>query len=225
MARKKILFVIVEGPSDQQALSALISRIFSDASVYVHIVHGDITSQLGVTPANVLKRLGDVINHYLRSNHFHKSDLLRIVHITDTDGAFIPDEAVVCDSRAAHALYSEDCIRTRDEDSIRKRNARKSANLRKLYGISELAGAPYSIFYMSCNLDHVLYDKQNSSDREKEDDSYRFAIRYRNDLPSFISFMEDSPFAVTVSYPDSWDYIEQDLNSLQRHSNLCLLFE
>ena len=44
MARKKIVFVIVEGPSDDTALGVLFTKIFDDNHVHVEITHGDITS-------------------------------------------------------------------------------------------------------------------------------------------------------------------------------------
>ena len=78
---------------------------------------------------------------------------------------------------------------------------------------------------MSCNLDHVLYNKQNSSDEEKEDDSYIFAKKYRNKIPEFISFITESGFSVMNGYAESWDYIKQDLHSLERHTNFGLCFK
>ena len=45
MAKRKIVFVIVEGPSDDEALGILFSKIYDKNSVYVHIMHGDITTQ------------------------------------------------------------------------------------------------------------------------------------------------------------------------------------
>lgn len=47
MAKRKIVFVIVEGPSDDEALGVLFSKIYDKDSVYVHIMHGDITTQAG----------------------------------------------------------------------------------------------------------------------------------------------------------------------------------
>ena len=44
MARKKIIYVIVEGPSDDEALGVIFQRLFSDQKIYVEITHGDITS-------------------------------------------------------------------------------------------------------------------------------------------------------------------------------------
>ena len=41
MTRKKIVFVIVEGPSDDEALGAIFSRAFDKNAVYVEVMHGD----------------------------------------------------------------------------------------------------------------------------------------------------------------------------------------
>ena len=39
MPRKKILFVIVEGPSDDAALGVLLSRFFDSNVVHIHVMH------------------------------------------------------------------------------------------------------------------------------------------------------------------------------------------
>jgi hypothetical protein len=77
---------------------------------------------------------------------------------------------------------------------------------------------------MSCNLDHVLYNKRNSTDEEKENDSYQFAIKYKNDTEGFINYLCNSEFAVCGDYKETWKFIEHDLNSLERHTNfgLCI---
>ena len=46
MARKKIIYVIVEGPSDDEALGVILNRLYDKNAVYVEITHGDITSAL-----------------------------------------------------------------------------------------------------------------------------------------------------------------------------------
>lgn len=53
MTRKKIIFVIVEGLSDQMALGAVMSKIFDINSVYMHIMHCDITTKRGVNVGNI----------------------------------------------------------------------------------------------------------------------------------------------------------------------------
>ena len=46
MPRKKIVLIIVEGPSDQEALGAVLSNLYPSDQIYLHIVHGDITTCL-----------------------------------------------------------------------------------------------------------------------------------------------------------------------------------
>ncbi len=90
---------------------------------------------------------------------------------------------------------------------------------------SESWGIPYQVYYMSCNLDHVLYNKQNSSNEEKEHDAIQFVKKYRNDLDGFIAYISKSCFSVQSNYIDSWNYIKQNLHSLERHTNLGLCFD
>lgn len=77
---------------------------------------------------------------------------------------------------------------------------------------------------MSCNLDHVLYGKLNSTDEEKERDAYAFARKYKDDIDGFLSFISDSDFSRTDGYRESWEFIRQDFHSLERFTNLGLCF-
>ena len=77
---------------------------------------------------------------------------------------------------------------------------------------------------MSCNLDHVLYNKLNSTDIEKENDAFKFTQKYKDDLDGFLSFICDSNFSVCNDYKESWEFIRKDLNSLNRYSNLGICF-
>lgn len=108
---------------------------------------------------------------------------------------------------------------------IEKRNEQKSSVLDKLIGCKNIwATIPYRVFYMSCNLDHVLYDKQNSTDEEKEANAHAFAKKYKNKLADFRSFITESSFSVCTDYQESWDFIKQGENSLNRYTNLGLSF-
>ena len=64
MPRKKIIFVIVEGPSDEDALGVLFNRIYDQNSVHVHIMHYDITTELDVSPDNIVSKLGNLIKSF-----------------------------------------------------------------------------------------------------------------------------------------------------------------
>lgn len=225
MSRKKIVFVIVEGPSDEEALGAFFGRFFDKNSVFVQIMRTDITTSRGNTENNIVSKVGEVVRRYAASNHFSRSDFQEIIHITDTDGAFIPDDCIIEDADARDPIYSNQFIRTRSRKGIVLRNEQKRENLGVLSRCYKVWGLPYRVYYMSVNLDHVLYNKLNSTDREKEKDSHAFVKRYRNDLPAFIDYISASDFSVTSGYRESWDYIREGRRSLERHSNLGLCFK
>lgn len=83
--------------------------------------------------------------------------------------------------------------------------------------------APYRIYFNSCNLEHVLYcELKDFTDEEKQILSDDFADRFDGKVDEFIS---DPIVAVPGTYQKTWDYIEKDKNSLNRHSNMHLIFE
>lgn len=225
MAKRKIVFVIVEGPSDDEALGVLLSKIYDKDSVYVHIMHGDITTQAGVNSSNIVSKLGNCVRQYAAQNHYKQADFKEIIHIVDMDGAYAPDSAVVEDAEAVKPVYSVTEIRTANPDGIISRNVRKRENIDRLKSIGQIWKLSYGIYYMSCNLDHALYGKLNSTDEEKEEDAYQFAKKYRNDIPDFLKYIKESDFAVGPDYKESWEYITENLHSLERHTNLGLCFD
>lgn len=225
MAKKKVVFVIVEGPSDEEALGVLLSKIYDKNSVFVYIMHGDITTRAGVNPANIVSKIGNDVKRYAKQNHYKQSDFREIIHIVDTDGAYVSNAAIVEDRDAIKPVYSTTEIHTSNPAGIVNRNEIKRENLDRLRSTYQIWKLPYRVYYMSCNLDHVLYGKLNSSDEEKENDSFRFAKKYRNDIPGFLEYITESDFAVGTDYKKSWNYIAEELHSLERHTNLGLCFQ
>lgn len=115
MAKRKIVFVIVEGPSDEDALGVLFSKIYGEDSVYVHIVHGDITTQKGVTSSNIVSKIGNYVKQYANQKHYKAANFQEIIHIIDMDGAYAPDSVIVKDTEATKAVYDVTEIRTDEE--------------------------------------------------------------------------------------------------------------
>lgn len=224
MGRKKIVLVIVEGPSDDVALGSLLEQIYDESKVHVHIAHCDLTTEKGASYSTILKQLGQVVTSIRSIYHFKQSDFQEIVQIVDMDGAYIPNEAVIEDIKADKPLYSLCDIRTKKPARIIQRNEIKKSCLDKISTTAKLSGIPYQVYYMSSNLDHVLYNKQNSTDDEKEKDAYSFAENYKRDLDGFIRFIMNSSFSVTGSYIESWEYIKKGKHSLERHTNfgICI---
>lgn len=141
------------------------------------------------------------------------------------DGAFIPDDAIIEDAFATKPIYSEKKKSTQKKMNIENRNKYKRENLNKLSETPSVWNIPYQIYYMSCNLDHILYGKFNSTNEEKENDAFAFAQKYKDDIPGFVKFITESPFSVADNYVKSWRYIREELHSLERHTNLGLCFK
>lgn len=222
LARKKVIFIIVEGPSDETALGAIFRRIYDPNTAYVHTIHGDITTQNNINPNNIVAKIGNEIRKYAKEHYLSSKDFSQIIHIVDTDGVYIPDSCIIKDLNAQQAIYSENCITTNNIDNIIVRNSQKRQNLNKLVATNDIWNIPYKVYYMSCNLDHALYGALNLTDEEKESQAYDFALRYRDNIPKFRNFITNSNFSVMRPYRESWDFIKEDSESLKRHTNLGL---
>lgn len=225
MARKKIVLVIVEGPSDDVALGMALSQVYDKDFIYVYIMHGDITTRRGVNSQNIVAKIGSDVTAYAKSQHYKASDFKQIIHIVDTDGAYIPDDKIMEKENCLDIQYESDGIYTNNKAGIETRNQQKRDNLYRLRSCGTIWSIPYRVYYMSCNLDHVLYDKQNSTNRDKENDAYAFAKKFKGKAEEFEEFICKSPFSVIGDYKESWDYIEKDSNSVNRHTNLSICIE
>lgn len=222
LARKKVVLVIVEGASDDAALGVVLNQVFDKDSVYIHIMHGDITTRKGVNSQNIISKIGEEVKGYAKSQHYKAGDFKQIIHIVDTDAAYIPDSNIIGDIELEEVIYEDDGIHTANVEAIRNRNKIKRDNLYRLRTQGTVWGVPYRVYYMSCNLDHVLHDKRNSTDDEKENDAYAFAKKYKGDRDGFVKFISESSFSVVGDFKDSWKFIEKDMNSIERYTNLCI---
>ena len=221
---KKIVFVIVEGSSDDEALGAILTKIFNANEVYVEILHCDITTEKDVNPGNIIRKIVEPIKEYAVSRHYKQSYFARVIHLVDTDGAFVSDEHIKKDETAKKFIYTTEAIFAKNPQNAIDRNKQKRENLLKMSRTMSVWNIPYSVFYMSCNLEHVLFNQLNCTDQEKEQFSYRFAKKYKEDIPGFLSFVSESEFSVCNDYESSWEFIAEGSNSLNRFTNLGLCF-
>jgi len=104
MPRKLLLF-LVEGITEEISFGMIFSEIFNDQEIEFQIVHGDITTDDDVTSANIIKKISSKIDKFLAREHYNKSDILKIIHLVDTDGAYIPDENIKKSEREKYLLF------------------------------------------------------------------------------------------------------------------------
>lgn len=149
---KKVIFVIVEGPTDKDALSSVLKQIFSSAEVHFHVIYGDITTEDAITANNAKSYVAKRIAAEMKKYAYKESDILQIVHLIDTDGAFIPDNLVKARTEKG-IQYFEDHIETGEVKYIQGRNQKKSSVVASLCSTGKMKSKiPYSIYYFSRNM-------------------------------------------------------------------------
>lgn len=224
MSEKKVVVFIVEGPSDEAALGTIMKEYFSSNEVQFIVVHGDITLKDYVSSADILKKINEQIEGVKIRYRYNQDDFIKIIHIVDMDGVYISDTDIV-ETDVEKIQYYEDHINAKYANIIAERNKRKGDILYKLRKTGKINGIPYRIYFNSCNLEHVLYGElKEYSDEEKQILSDDFADRYDGKVGEFIEFIFSSNIAVQGTYQKTWNYIEKELNSLKRHTNMHLIF-
>ena len=73
---------------------------------------------------------------------------------------------------------------------------------------------------------NYIYQRMSQiSDEEKEEMADEFAEKYEGKVEDFISLISEADVAVTGTYKDTWKFIEKEKHSLERHSNMHLIFK
>lgn len=78
--------------------------MFDAELVHIHIMHGDITTRVGVTPQNIVAKVGNEVRAYAKSNHYTAKDFKQIIHIVDTDAVYISEGKIVEDKQCEKPL-------------------------------------------------------------------------------------------------------------------------
>jgi len=139
--------------------------------------------------------------------------------LIDTDGAFIADDSIVY-ADVGHIQYYPDRIESKNVNAIKIRNHIKVSALNKLSSKSKIASMNYSVYYFSSNLEHVFHNIQKDlSKEEKMVLAEKFSDQYADNSDGFLMFMNSIDFAVAGDYRESWSFIKNNCNSLNRYCN------
>lgn len=220
MNESKVIIFIVEGVSDEKSIAGYMSRLLKDKQVKFQIVETDITTANDSNKNNIISQIILEIDKLKSIHKFYYTDILKVIHIVDMDGAYANDDAVKFNSNI-RILYLPDKILTYQVENIQQRNHKKAEILDVLQTTSSISDycIPYETYYFSCNLEHVLHDNQNASDSDKVVLSDSFAERFYGKIDEFVDYICNSAFSVKSTYTDSWNFIKQENNSLQRYTN------
>ena len=222
---KKIILFLVEGASDLTSLE-FIDNINTNETIKFQITSGDVTSKLNITPQNCREEINKILLSFLERSKLRKTDIIKIIHILDVDGIYIPEINIIEDKNIKKFLYTINGIVAPSKENVQKRNESKKQIVEKLLVTSKINSIPYEMYYMSCNLEHVLHDKlEDISEDEKKELANKFADRFYEKEIEFIDFINNKDFKVLGDYKVTWDFIKKDLNSVNRYSNFWLFFE
>lgn len=223
---KKIILFLVEGPTDEDALAVIFTKLVREHNIEFEVLHTDITADEGMTSKYIENRIKSEIKKYLDKNPFiKKSDILKVVQIIDTDGAFIPP-ALVKQSETGKTEYFDTHIEAKNRDRLVRRNLSKRTIVYSLAKKDIVAGFPYEIYYFSRNLEHVLHNNSSDlTDEEKEDMAFLIADQYNEQPEKFLEYLYDEEFHVSGTYEETWNFIMTDINSLKRYCNVAVFFE
>lgn len=224
--QKKVVLFIVEGASDEHALRSILSKLYkNNRQIKFAITNGDVTSDPEIDVSQVENAVTKIVKTYITENKLNKSDLFQIVQIFDMDGAYIPDYAIV-KGKTGKFVYSTTNISCLTPKEVIDRNVHKRSLMDALLSVSTIYGIHYEKYFMSCNLDHVLYDVQNldADDKIMYADAFKQYFQDKEQLfPNFVE--QNAGINIPMDLDQSWVYIKEGLHSLERHTNLHLYFK
>ena len=206
---KKVVLFLVEGASDLTSLE-FIDNINTNETIKFQITSGDVTSKLNITPQNCREEINKILLSFLERSKLRKTDIIKIIHILDIDGVYIPEINIIEDKNIKKFLYTINGIVAPSKENVQKRNESKKQIVEKLLVTSKINSIPYEMYYMSCNLEHVLHDKlEDISEDEKKELANKFADRFYEKEIEFIEFINNKDFKVLGDYKTTWDFIKK----------------
>ncbi len=224
MSKKKIVLFIVEGINDETCLGLILSKILNTNAVRFQLTQGDITTNFSINPSNITAKIGNLVNSF-RGKIFTHTDFLEVVHLVDTDGAFIPDEMILHDEKHNGVYYTSDNIFTSNVHGIVERNKRKVANLERMLTLTKTCKTiPYSVYFFSSNMDHVFNGNANLKQTDKNHLADQFRKQFASNVEGFINFLAEKSCPETT-LDTSWDFIKLDCHSLNCYTNFALYFK
>ncbi|MFI3226476.1 MAG: hypothetical protein R3Y09_03595 [Clostridia bacterium] len=203
----------------------IFQKIYLKKDIRFEFMGGDITSDKTSTIENVTDKIYEKVKSCMDYYKYQENDIWSIIQIFDTDGAYIPDNAIVVGEETGFQ-YSEEHIFAKDIENVVERNTRKRELMNYLKSLDSIKNIPYRGYYMSSNLDHALYNKQNLSNDEKNAYADAFYKFFEGKEHKFIDFLKlDVVNGVPANYISSWNYIGEGIRSLERHTNLHIYFQ
>lgn len=222
---KRLVLFIVEGITDKVALEGVVSYMFDTSKTAIKITQGDITYDSSISQSEIINQVCHHIDKFCETERYLPENIEKIVHIIDTDGAFI-NEKFVQKGKNKKVKYFDNHIEVEDVNYLIDRNKHKSMLVKKLFGTKKIKNIPYQILFFSRNMEHLFHNNSEElSEKQKMDLANNFADRFAENKDEFVTFICDKSFAVPGTYRETWNFIFEETNSLKRYSNFHLAFK
>lgn len=225
LSMDKAVIFIVEGATDKRALENIFKKIYRYKDIHFEFTHGDISSDDNIDKNNVEEEIYKYVNKYIKDKKLKISDIWQIIQIFDTDGTYVHDSNIK-KGDSTEIVYSTEYILCKNRQKVIDRNMHKREIMDYLLGLDNIKKIPYRCFYLSSNLDHALYNQLNLDDELKSKYSQAFYEQFMGKETLFIQFLDmEVVNGVPDAFAESWRYIREGVNSLQRHTNLNIYFK
>lgn len=230
MAEKKFVLFIVEGINDQKEIESILhtpyfTNFLSEYKPFYQVVKTDITADRNSSEKNIQERVRKIVLDFRKKgipySNIKPSDIERIIHIVDTDGAFIPRNNIK-GSDVGRYTYTDEFIEANNPNEAYGRNRKKAAILRVLKDVDKIDSIKYDIYYVSCNMDHMLFGQINIASQTKSSLADAYVRECKNNPECIFSGALNPDIAYNCSYEESWQQIQYKTNSLKRHTNMNL---
>lgn len=230
---KKVVLLIVEGNSEESLLFDRLRDLFEQHSIRFRVYGGDILYDLRRRRKSVKGVIGDTVKEFIAKNKFKTDDIFAVLHIIDTDGCLIGENDVKVDENQGKlTLYNQENISVASEiqrERIIERNKQRSQNINILKTINTILPSHinYRMYYFSRNLEHVLFDEPNPEQATKVSYIDQFVEGLEVPIEEYLSKYMNTTSGNNLNdaYTESWTRIEQNTESLQRFTNVPLLFD
>ena len=222
MSKKQVVLFIVEGVSDETALAIPLEKLFSTEHIRFDITNGDITSDY--PGRSIAAKIGECVKRHCDEYKYKREDFAEVVLLTDMDGTFVEAKSILKDESYERPYYNSCNILHKNPLMLHKSHSIKQQNLNRLISLpSVFRTIPFSVYFFSSNLDHVICNNANLPHKRKIIEAEKFRKIYYNDPSGFIAFFNSEDISVSESYVGSWNHIKEGANSLTRCSNLNVL--
>lgn len=225
----------MEGTTDSDCLDPIVDYFkeqFKLTDLDIHIQGGDVFTESINNQKSGETILKEQVEVYLRQSKLTAKDILHVAFITDTDGIYIDPTDYHVDSSIVKFTYdlNNKKIICENEDKKRSLMQTRQTKVKKLSQVIRefeksvlsisRADIPYSIYYNSLNLEHVLFDNILPNNEKTAS------------LDNFLDSINDDPIKLmnifkskTLSddYLESWELIK-DCEMGQGYTNLNVLF-